>query len=116
MFDGDEKGTRDGGVDVAIEVAMTDELAAEAMEELRSLFFSAFDDRFDEQDWAHALGGRHVIARDRATGAIVGHASVVPRELLVDRRQIHTGYVEAVSTLPKRQGQGIGFQDLATHI
>ncbi|HYA44982.1 MAG TPA: GNAT family N-acetyltransferase [Acidimicrobiales bacterium] len=98
----------DGGADLAIEVVMTDELSAEAMQELRRLFFSAFDDGFDELDWAHGLGGHHVVVRDRTTGVIVGHASVVPREVLVGGKQIHTGYVEAVSTLPTRQRQGIG--------
>jgi aminoglycoside 2'-N-acetyltransferase I len=94
--------------EVVIEVVMTEDLPTEVVQELRRLFFSAFDDRFDEQDWAHALGGHHVIARDRATGVVVGHASVVARELLVGGQQVNTGYVEAVSTLPARQRQGIG--------
>jgi aminoglycoside 2'-N-acetyltransferase I len=39
---------------------------------------------------------------------IVAHASVVERELHVDRRPLLTGYVEAVAVAPDRQGHGLG--------
>ena len=41
-------------------------------------------------------------------GAVVAHASVVPRELHVDGRPVDTGYVEGVGTAPARQGEGLG--------
>ncbi len=41
-------------------------------------------------------------------GQIVGHASVVERELHVDGRPLRTGYVEAVAVAPNRQGKGLG--------
>lgn len=87
---------------------MTGALRPEVMGELRQLFFAAFDNRFDEHDWGHALGGHHFIARDSTTHEIVGQASVVPRVLLVGGQPVRTGYVEAVSVLPARQGEGIG--------
>jgi aminoglycoside 2'-N-acetyltransferase I len=39
---------------------------------------------------------------------LVGHAAVVERILQAGQRQLRTGYVEAVATVPARQGQGIG--------
>ena len=66
----------------------------------------AFGGRFADTDWDHALGGWHVLVTDG--GALVAHASVVPRELHVDGRPVEAGYVEAVATAPARQGQGLG--------
>lgn len=62
--------------------------------------------RFDDHDWEHALGGRHVVAE--LDGRIVAHASVVTRELHAGGRRLHTGYVEAVATASPFQGRGIG--------
>ncbi len=88
----------------------TAELSADDVEAIRSLLWSAFandeDGAFSEDDWQHALGGRHVIAERE--GSIVAHASVVERRLEVAGRPLRTGYVEAVATRPDHQGQGIG--------
>ena len=59
-----------------------------------------------EDDWQHSIGGTHFIAQ--VDGRIVAHASVVERELHVAGRPLHTGYVEAVATLPEFQGSGHG--------
>lgn len=64
------------------------------------------DERFADSDWDHALGGLHLIAT--LDGETLAHASVVARELHAGGRPIHTGYVEAVATLPAVQGRGIG--------
>lgn len=64
------------------------------------------EERFADSDWAHALGGLHFIAS--VDGIVVGHASVVQRELQVDGRPVRTGYVEAVATAPALQGRGVG--------
>ena len=96
---------RDSDLD-SIQVATTDRLGAATLKELRRLFFAAFDDRFGEEDWHHALGGEHVIVRD--AGVIVAHGAVVERHLRVDGVPFRTGYVEAVATLPARQRQGLG--------
>jgi aminoglycoside 2'-N-acetyltransferase I len=64
------------------------------------------DDAFDDDDWDHALGGVHAFIRE--DGAVVAHASVVPRRLWVGDRTLAVGYVEAVATRPDRQRQGLG--------
>ena len=88
----------------------TTDLDVRELEEIRALLDEAFgddeDERFTEDDWRHALGGAHFVLD--LDGEIVAHASVVPRELHVGGRPVRTGYVEAVATLPARQGQGIG--------
>jgi aminoglycoside 2'-N-acetyltransferase I len=67
---------------------------------------AAFAGRFDETDWAHALGGHHVFVTEG--DAVVAHAAVVRRELHVGERPIGAGYVEAVATAPARKGTGFG--------
>jgi aminoglycoside 2'-N-acetyltransferase I len=61
---------------------------------------------FDDDDWAHSLGGRHFLLEDG--GTLVGHAAVVERELHVGGRPMRTGYVEAVAIERGRQGTGAG--------
>lgn len=61
---------------------------------------------FTDDDWQHALGGEHLFVTEGPE--VVGHASVVSRELHVAGRPVATGYVEAVATAPARQRQGIG--------
>lgn len=86
------------------------ELSAQQVAQIRALLWSAFarDEHggFTEDDWQHALGGTHFIAL--VDGEIVSHASVVGRQLQVASRPVRTGYVEAVATLPRRQGRGYG--------
>jgi aminoglycoside 2'-N-acetyltransferase I len=88
----------------------TAELTEDEVASIRRLLEDAFgedeDERFADSDWAHALGGLHVVADD--DGEIVGHASVVPRSLEAGPIPLRTGYVEAVATRRDRQGSGIG--------
>jgi aminoglycoside 2'-N-acetyltransferase I len=90
----------------------SDELTAAEVARLRELMLEAFADDehggFTEDDWQHALGGTHFLID--ADGMIVCHASVVTRELHVDRAPLRAAYVEAVATDPARQGQGLGSQ------
>ncbi len=53
-----------------------------------------------------ALGGWHAIAGDLA--APIAHAAVVARSLFIDTRELRTGFVEAVATLPSQQRTGLG--------
>jgi aminoglycoside 2'-N-acetyltransferase I len=91
---------------------LTTELAPEEITAIRQLLALAFgpeeDERFGEHDWEHALGGMHFVLD--LDGVIVGHASVVERELQIDGRALRTGYVEAVGVAPDRQGAGFGSQ------
>jgi aminoglycoside 2'-N-acetyltransferase I len=88
----------------------TPELTEAEIRSIRAIMDEAFgadeDERFTDHDWEHALGGVHfVIDLD---GEIVGHASVVERQLELDDRPVRTGYVEAVAVAPGRQGRGLG--------
>jgi aminoglycoside 2'-N-acetyltransferase I len=88
----------------------TDGLTPSEVDAIRGLMDVAFgedkEERFTDDDWAHAIGGRHFLLE--IDGSIAGHASVVERELHVGGRPIRTGYVEAVAVDPGRQGQGLG--------
>jgi aminoglycoside 2'-N-acetyltransferase I len=81
------------------------DLGAGDLADIRSLLEEAFAGDFSADDWAHATGGWHVLASD---GALISHAAVVERWLSVDERPARTGYVEAVATVPARQGRGAG--------
>jgi aminoglycoside 2'-N-acetyltransferase I len=92
----------------------TAELTAPEIAATRELLWTAFGDGEEgmtEDDWQHALGGMHFVLD--VDGTIVGHASVVERELHVDGRPLRTGYVEAVATAPDRQGSGLGSRLMA---
>jgi aminoglycoside 2'-N-acetyltransferase I len=78
-----------------------------AIREIMTLAFGDDEEEaFTDADWAHALGGTHVVVE--LDGEIVSHAAVVERALHVDDRPVRTGYVEAVATRPDRQGEGHG--------
>lgn len=91
---------------IAVERRRTDELDPADVAGLQALMAAAFDGRFDADDWAHALGGTHLIVRH--DGVLLAHAAVVPRALDVDGLPFRTGYVEAVATAPQQHGRGLG--------
>jgi aminoglycoside 2'-N-acetyltransferase I len=85
------------------------ELKGPELEEIRRLLERAFDaeeEGFTDEDWQHALGGRHFVLQ--VDDDILGHASVVPRQLEVAGRAARAGYVEAVAITPPRQRGGFG--------
>ena len=89
--------------------ARTEALSITDLTAIRSILDAAFapdDPFFPEDDWQHALGGMHFVAV--LGDDVVGHASVVRRELRVDDRPLRTGYVEAVATVPALQRRGVG--------
>jgi aminoglycoside 2'-N-acetyltransferase I len=98
------------GGDLVLRLARTDELRPDELAAIRDLMTVAFgndpEEAFGDDDWAHALGGTHVLLE--ADGAILAHAAVVEREIRIGTRQLRTGYVEAVATRPDRQGEGHG--------
>lgn len=68
--------------------------------------WAAKGSEFRPAAWQAARGGMHFVIAE--AGAVVAHAAVVDRTLEWDGRPLRTGYVEAVATLPGRQGQGLG--------
>jgi aminoglycoside 2'-N-acetyltransferase I len=91
---------------IIVERRTTAQLSPSELDQLRTLLWSAFDDDFGEDDWVHALGGTHVIAREADRS--VAHAAVVPRTLWIDDRALAAGYVEGVATERLSQGRGLG--------
>jgi aminoglycoside 2'-N-acetyltransferase I len=99
----------------------TQEVTSAELSAIREMMVIAFgteeEERFGEDDWQHALGGTHFLLD--LDGELVSHASVVERELHVADRPLRTGYVEAVATMPERQGLGLGslvMTDVGVHI
>jgi aminoglycoside 2'-N-acetyltransferase I len=90
----------------SLERAHTAELDVATLSELRALLDAAFDGGFAGEEWEHALGGVHVIAREGAD--VVAHASVVQRSLVAGSLALRTGYVEAVAVRADRRGRGLG--------
>ncbi|GAA2378969.1 MULTISPECIES: GNAT family N-acetyltransferase [Gordonia] len=89
------------------------ELSAAFRGQLFAFLADAFDGDFGADDFDHALGGVHVIAFG-TEDAVVGHASVVQRQLIVQGenvpggRVLRTGYVEAVAVDAAYRRRGIG--------
>ncbi len=77
---------------------------------MRSLMDAAFnggpDGDLTDTDWNHSLGGTHVVLD--VGGEIAAVAAVVEREIRFGGRPLRAGDVEAVATLPARQGTGLG--------
>lgn len=95
-----------------LRVLRTTELTGAEVLAIRAIMRDAFgsdpEERFSQDDWVHALGGRHFVLD--VAGDIVTHASVVERELHIDGRPLRTGYVEAVATAPAHDAKGYGSQ------
>jgi aminoglycoside 2'-N-acetyltransferase I len=106
---GPEPGHGDAGPNVA--VAPTAAVRAPVLHRVRALLDEAFEGGFTEEDWAHTLGGWHVVVAER--GTVVAHAAVVPRTLHAGPRRLRAGYVEGVATLPGRHGEGLGSRAMA---
>jgi len=60
---------------------------------------------FDDEDWESCLGGTHVLVAGH--DGFAAHAAVIERTLELDGAPRRTGFVEAVATLPERQGAGL---------
>lgn len=88
----------------------TESLTEPELIAIRALMDAAFgtdeEDGFADEDWAHALGGRHFVLDIH--GQIVSHASVVERVLEIGGQPLRTGYVEAVATAPGLEDRGHG--------
>lgn len=88
------------------QVAHTSQLPASTLAASRALLDDAFDGEFADEDWAHTLGGMHVLVWEGA--ALIGHAAVVQRGMLLGERPVRCGYVEGVGVRADRRGRGHG--------
>ena len=93
---------------IRLDAVPTDRLTEEDLRALRALFDAAWsgDEAFDDDDWAHTMGGMHFVVRAR-DGDVLSHASVVERTLETAGLWLRTGYVEGVATLAKHRGAGL---------
>src|SRR5689334_4757251 len=73
----------------------TADLDNETRDSARQLLIDAFEGRFGDDDWEHALGGMHALVYHH--GALIAHAAVVLRRLQYDGTPLRTGYVEGVA-------------------
>jgi aminoglycoside 2'-N-acetyltransferase I len=98
-----------------LRVAHTADLDAATRHTARALLDDVFHDLADE-DWDHALGGMHALLWEGAE--LIGHASVIQRQLLYGGRAWRTGYVEAVAVRAdrRRNGHGGTLMDVAERI
>jgi len=84
----------------------THELTDDDRAALFAFLDEAFAHDFEASDFDHALGGVHVIAED--SDGVVGHASVVQRQLIAGDDVHRVGYVEAVAVAARMRRRGIG--------
>ena len=90
----------------AVRSLPTADLSPAERDRLRAFLDTAYDGRFDEESWAHALGGLHVLAT--VDGELAGHAAVVQRQLVAGPHTVRTGFVEAVATAAALRRRGVG--------
>ncbi|MFJ5234166.1 GNAT family N-acetyltransferase [Kitasatospora sp. NPDC088391] len=91
---------------VTVRTVHTAELDPATRRAARDLLFEVFGAEMTEEDWAHCLGGLHVLARDGAE--LIGHAAVVQRRLSNGGRILRAGYVEGVVVRADRRRRGVG--------
>jgi aminoglycoside 2'-N-acetyltransferase I len=73
---------------------------------IRDLLDDAFEGRFDDHDWDHALGGQHILIT--VDGTLIAHGSVIQRRFLHQNRSLRCGYVEAVAVHRTHRRRGVG--------
>ena len=92
---------------VDLECAHGDALDVTRRAEIVTLCTAAYNEDFSRL-FEEFTSTSHVLARD-AGGSVVGHAMWVTRWLQPGGLPLlRTAYVEAVATIPGRQGQGVG--------
>lgn len=89
-----------------VRVVETERLSDVAHRSARQLMEAAFAGDFSDEDWQHALGGWHALIGP--DDAVVAHAAVVERRIVVGTRACRAGYVEAVAVAPALQRRGLG--------
>ncbi|MPZ89701.1 MAG: GNAT family N-acetyltransferase [Nitriliruptorales bacterium] len=91
---------------IEVRTAHTADLDAATLKAARALLDEVFEGDMTDHDWEHALGGVHALAWEGTE--LIGHASLVQRQLLHGGRALRTGYVEGVGVRADRRGRGHG--------
>ncbi|ELX8379005.1 aminoglycoside N-acetyltransferase AAC(2')-Ia [Providencia vermicola] len=86
----------------------TSQLSQDEKERLYHLLVEGFEGDFTHDDFAHTLGGMHVVAFDQQK--MVGHVAIIQRHMAINEAPISVGYVEAMVVLHDYRRQGIGRQ------
>jgi aminoglycoside 2'-N-acetyltransferase I len=89
-----------------LQAASTDTMSPSVLHDIRTLLENAFEGRFTEDDWDHAIGGVHVWLSD--SDRVISHASLVERALVCSGHLLPAGFVEAVATSAAHRRQGHG--------
>ena len=88
-----------------IRTAHTSQLDNATLRAARMLLEDAFDGELTAEDWRHCLGGIHALAWDG--DELVGHGSVVQRQLAHGGRVLRAGYVGGVGVRADQRRRGI---------
>jgi aminoglycoside 2'-N-acetyltransferase I len=104
-------------VTIELRIAHTADLDSEMRSAIRKLLYSAFGNMTADA-FENALGGVHALLLDDGSelisdGQLIGHASVVQRQLLAGGRALRTGYIEGVAVHPGRRRRGHGARMMA---
>lgn len=86
------------------ETGHTSELSRDTLSAIQRLMATAFEGRFQDTDWDHAIGGMHALVWDG--DELISHASVVQRRFLHNGHSLRAGYVEGVATREDRRMRG----------
>jgi aminoglycoside 2'-N-acetyltransferase I len=97
---------------VKLRTCTTAELSTAELRALRRLLDDAYGGDFADADWDHAVGGLHTLVLEQ--GKLVGHVSVVPRQLRHQDRSVRTGYVEALAVRGDRRRRGYAAAAMST--
>ncbi|KOT65365.1 MULTISPECIES: GNAT family N-acetyltransferase [Streptomyces] len=87
-------------------LAHTSELDARTRAAAKALLHDVFEGDMTDEDWDHALGGVHALVWEGEE--LIGHASVVQRQVVHAGRPLRCGYVEGVGVRADRRGRGHG--------
>jgi aminoglycoside 2'-N-acetyltransferase I len=87
-----------------LHIAHTADLDRASLDAARDLLVGVFEGELTEHDWEHALGGVHALMWEGDT--LIGHASVVQRQLLHGGRTLRAGYIEGVGVRADARRRG----------
>jgi aminoglycoside 2'-N-acetyltransferase I len=88
----------------------TADLDAATRSAIRGLLDAAFG-MISDDTYENVLGGMHTLVLE--DGALIGHASVVPRRMLHGGQWLRAGYIEGVAVRKDRRRRGHGDEMMA---